>query len=64
MKGIAKKTVAVKREANVRHMNPALERITKKRLQEQQEQAKKSAGLDVRDIQRQVDEMLKADKTS
>lgn len=54
----AGKSAVKKRKVNQLRANPALVRIVQKRIAEER---KKTAGLDMKDIQRQVDEMLKGE---
>ena len=54
----AGKSIVKKREVNQLRANPALVRIVQKRITEER---KKTAGLDMKYIQRQVDEMLKGE---
>lgn len=58
---VAGKTVTRKKEVERCRLNPAMQKIMKKRFMEEQAKKKQTDGLDVRDIQRQVDEMLRKD---
>ena len=58
---VAGKTVARKVEVERCRLNPAMRKIMEKRAKEELAKKKQTDGLDVKSIQKQVEEMLRKD---
>ena len=58
----AGKSVAKKKAVERCRLNPAMRKIMEKRAAEEAKKKKQTSGFDVRDIQRQVDEMLNSEQ--
>ena len=59
---VAGKSVTKKKTVEHCRLNPAMRKIMEKRIAEEMKKKKQTSGLDVRDIQRQVDKMLNSEQ--